>query len=137
MSLIKSKLTNDDIREFVPHEMQPVSGLWNVLEFDMSHSYALRDCDGHLICMAGFVPSNPCWSFFGVFSENFLPRHIPWMRLAFLEEFDNIGIDRAEHYVMCEHIYAVRIGKLMGAELEGIKKKYYNGKDYAILAVVK
>lgn len=136
MSYLKLKLTTDHIKEFEPHPDQgEVSG--DVDKFTLGdYSYAVCH-DGKLIFMGGLIEGDPCWSFWGVYSKYFRPIHVRYLKNHFKLEFDKAPCDRAHHLIPQNHVTAHLLTHVLGAEVEGVLKKYMHGQDYALYAMVK
>lgn len=123
------------MENYIPHVEQ---GEFSLPTKDIYGEYAFAGyCDGVLICLGGFYESVPCWDFWGVFTENFKPIHARAVKKFFQSKFNELPIDRAHHFVEYGSVTGHMMAKFVGADLEGVMKKYYNGKDFAIYAMVK
>lgn len=132
----KSRLTVKDVVEFVPHlDQGEINNGFDPL-IGNPHAYCVR-VEGEVIFIGGFIEDSPCWSFIGGYSQYFEPIHMRYIRREFKKCFQALPCDRAHHLVCVENKSAMRLTKLLGAELECVMKKYYNGDDYAIFAMVK
>ena len=136
MSYHKLRLTTDHVELFEPHADHQFQEFDNNLIQYGPHCYA-GFWNDELIFMGGFVKDDPCWQFWGVYSEAFKPIHARHIMRECRREFKQVPCDRAHHLVYMDDVTGHMLAKFMGAELEGVMKKYYNGLDYAIYAMVK
>lgn len=74
---------------------------------------------------------------FTVFSAGWKPKYykhiIKWSKLF----FEKFSFERIEHLISCDRPWAHKMIKLFGFTCEGILRKYSEGKDYYMYAVVK
>lgn len=124
------------MRKFVPHVDQNMNNVDINLVASLPNGYCARR-DGKIIFVGGFVENIPCWDFWGAYSQYFEPKDMRYLRRQFKKEFNKMPCDRAQHLVEADYESAVKLTKLLGAKIDGILEKYYDGDDYILFSVVK